>query len=93
MAKQCSRCEHMWRRYAGVVTTYSLLVQYTTEPAEAGGAAAVVTMMLLEDLDQLQLAIDRHERDVHGRSTPWSPGRGPERACARATLSFAGEVS
>ena len=70
MAKLCSGCEEMWRRHAGLVRMYILLVQHTTEPADAGGAAAAGTMMLLENLDQLRQAIEGHERNVHGRSTP-----------------------
>lgn len=79
MARPCFECEDMWRRYAGLVTTYTSLAQQATEPADAS-AAAVGTIMLIGDLDELRRAIDRHERDVHKRLTPWfqrSPSRTP----------------
>ena len=75
MGTLCLGCEYMWRRYASLVTAYNSLAQGTTEPADAGGAAVARTMIFLEDLDQLRRAIDRHEREVHERSTPWAQSR------------------
>jgi hypothetical protein len=77
MAELCLGCEEMWRRYASLITAYNSLAQATTEPADAGGGAVARTMILLEDLDQLRRAIDRHEREVHERSTPWAQSREP----------------
>ena len=78
----------MWRRYARLVATYTSLAQQTTESADAGGVAAVATTMLIDDLDQLRCAIDRHERDVHRRSTPWAVSFEAEGTGALASFVF-----